>query len=255
MPLVTLEETFSWMLIFGRVGGLLFFIPPFAGRVVPVQLRVGLAFLLAYILSSVVPVVDGVPVHFMGFMLSMIYEIILGVLLGFVVRIFFFIIEFAGQVISTEMGLMMSSSFNPSSNEHSSTVTHVLYYFGIILFFVVGAHKAVIQGLVRSFDWVPAGKAMMLSAGSSDLLVRASSEVFLLAVQIAAPVIGVNFLVNFTFSILGKVVPRMNVFMVSFSVRILAGFTILLAALGVITHYLMTQADREIELMVQVIAS
>jgi flagellar biosynthetic protein FliR len=255
MPLLSVEETLALFLVFGRVGGLLFFVPPFAGKVVPVQLRVGLSFLLAYVICSSVPTVVFASMHFSVFLLSMLYEVIIGFLLGFIIRIFFFTIEFAGQVMSTEMGLMISSSFNPSSEGYASTVTNVFFYFGIVLFFVVGAHYSVLQGLVRSFHIVPAGQIFFLSFESMSTLVRATSELFLVGLQVAAPIIGVNFLVNLTFSILGKAVPRMNVFMTSFSVRIMAGFMILTAALAVITHYLTTQLGREAELMLRVIAS
>lgn len=255
MPLLSVEETFSLFLVFGRIGGLLFFVPPFSGRVVPAQVRIGLSFLLAYVISASVPVIDVTTSHFALFILSMIYEVIVGLLLGFIVRIFFFTIEFAGQVMSTEMGLMISSSFNPASGGNSSTVTNAFFYFGIVLFFVVGAHYAVIKGLVRSFDIIPAGQVIFFSLNSMTALVRATGELFIVGIQIAAPIIGVNFLVNLTFSILGKAVPRMNVFMTSFSVRIMAGFMILTAALVVITHYLTMQLGSGAETMLHVIAS
>lgn len=255
MPLLSVEETLALFLVFGRVGGLLFFVPPFAGKVVPVQLRVALSFLLAYILSASVPVADVMTTHFSSFLLSMLYELIVGLLLGFIIRIFFFTIEFAGQVMSTEMGLMISSSFNPSSEGHASTVTNIFFYFGIVLFFVVGAHYGVLRGLVRSFDLIPAGQVFFLSFDSMTALVRATGSMFLVGLQIAAPIIGINFLVNLTFAVLGKAVPRMNVFMTSFSVRIMAGFMILTAALVVITHYLTTQLGSGPETMLHVIAS
>ena len=69
----------------------------------------------------------------------------------------------------------------------------------------------------------------------------------------AAPFIAFNFLVNVSFAVLGKAVPKMNVFMTSFSVRILGGLILLVSCLLLLTSYILDNSRRSVEAMLGII--
>jgi flagellar biosynthetic protein FliR len=58
-----------------------------------------------------------------------------------------------------------------------------------------------------------------------DVMSR-TSQVFVLGLLMAAPVMAVSFLVNLVFSVLGRAVPQMNVFGESLAFRILGGMAV-----------------------------
>ena len=58
-----------------------------------------------------------------------------------------------------------------------------------------------------------------------------TADILVVGLRIAAPFIALSFIINLGFSILGKAVPRMNVFIASVTVRLWAGL-LLLAGFG-----------------------
>jgi flagellar biosynthetic protein FliR len=60
-------------------------------------------------------------------------------------------------------------------------------------------------------------------------------------------------LVNVSFAVLGKAVPKMNVFMTSFSIRILSGLVLLVASLLLLTSYILEHSRRSVEVMLDII--
>ena len=209
-------------------------IPVFAGRVVPIRLRIGLSALIAYLMADFVPLAS-IQFHILGLVIGAIGELLCGFLLVLGVRILFYAIEMAGQLIAGEIGFAMSASFNPSTESSSTSVSQSLFYFAIVLFFLTGAPLTTLNAFVQSFQFVPAGGSF-LAHFEPFALVKASAGLFSTGVQMAAPILAINFLVNIVFAVLGKAVPRMNVFITSFSVRIAAGLMVFLATVGLLAH-------------------
>jgi flagellar biosynthetic protein FliR len=229
------------MLIFTRAGALFMAVPVLGGISVPVELRVALGIAISVVL---VPLVPAVPLMNPGLLIvAMLFEMLVGLLMGMAVHGVFATIEFAADTIANEIGLMRSETLNPMSESgKGGEVGTMLFFFGLMVFLTMGMHHDVILALVRSYDALPAG-SLMTGGFSLDALTQVTGQLFVVGVLMSAPFIAVNFLINMTFALLGKVAPKMNVFMTSFSFRILAGLFTLITTLTLLAHYISAQFD------------
>jgi len=245
-------EIVVWVLVFLRTGAFFMGIPLFAGKMLPGKSKLAFGLLLSILINPLVPANLELSTHFAGAILLALNEICIGLMLAMMVRMVFFAVELAGHLISYEIGLMASNSMNPLSGGSDATITTLLYYFSLLIFFVAGIHYDVLKAFIMSFEILPIG-SFFLQVNPMEEYVAEVAKVFVLGTLIAAPFIALNFLVNVSFAVLGKAVPKMNVFMTSFSIRILSGLILLVASLLLFTSYILEHSRRSVEVMLDII--
>jgi flagellar biosynthetic protein FliR len=228
-------ELSHWFLVFARAGALLAVFPLFSEQEVPVRLRLALAALMSFLATPLLPVFALNDLSFWSLIRLVFTEASVGLLLGFVCRFIFYAIDFAGGIVGTEVGLMLSSAFNPLGANATPVPGIMLYWLALMLLLALDLHHWIIAAFQRSYVLLPIGAAH-LSQGLALEVLRRSSEVFRIALEMTAPVIAVSFVITLVFSVLSRAVPQMNVFTESFPVRTLAG----LAVFG-LTFHLMAQ--------------
>jgi flagellar biosynthetic protein FliR len=232
---MTLGYLFAWLMVMLRSIGVVVQLPVIAGHPIPVTVRLGICIGLATLLAGLVPVAPA-PFALWSLISAAAVEVIMGLALGFVVRAAFASVEMAGRVISTEVGLTAMPGLGAPEPAHEP-VAALMMAMAVVLFFLFGAHHGVLIAFAKSFQLAPAGGATFDPAAGASLL-RDTAHLIELGVRISAPFIAMNFLVNLAFSVLGKAVPKMNVFIVSFSARALFGLALLSTAGALIARYM-----------------
>jgi len=245
-------EIIVWVLVFLRTGAFFMGIPLFAGQMLPMKIKTAFGLILALLINPLIPANLELATTFAGVILLALNEVCIGLLLAMTVRMIFFAVELAGYLISYEIGLMASNSVNPLLGSSDATITTLLYYFSLLVFFVAGIHYDILKAFIMSFEILPIGN-FFLSTNPMREFVREVSRVFIIGTLMAAPFIALNFLVNVSFAVLGKAVPKMNVFMTSFSVRILGGLVLLVSSLLLLTSYILDNSRRSVEVMLGII--
>src|SRR5436190_1507690 len=114
---------------FLRVLALFSALPVIAQRSVPMRLRIGLAFLVAFCAQATIPTMAPIALDSAAGVTAVLQQVLVGVSLGFSVRIVFAAVEFAGEVIGLQMGLNFASFFNPMSGGEETAVSR---FFGVI---------------------------------------------------------------------------------------------------------------------------
>lgn len=232
---MTSEWLAGWAMVFLRASGLLVVFPVFSAPSVPVQIRVALGALLAFLVSPMVPSGLASGMDMAGLIGLMAMEVGIGLLIGFVCRMVFYAVEMAGAIISTEIGLSLPPSFNPLTNSQASVPGTMLNYLATMLWLALDLHHWMLVGFQRSFALLPVGTAGLPEAVLVEVL-NWAGQVFVIALQMAAPVMAVSFIISLVFAVLGRAVSQMNVFTESFAVRLFTGLLVFGLGFQLMSH-------------------
>ena len=249
MITIRIEDIYPGMLIFLRASGLFLFMPVFSGTMIPPPVRIGIAAMIAYLLAPIFGNFGGVPGHWFLLVLEVIHEVLTGLLLGFAVRFLLYALEMAGEIIAVQVGLSLSSNIDPITRNSATPPNTMLQSFGLVLFLVTGAYQFCLVAFARSFEIFP--PSAIFDPQSINEVIDASARVFMLAIQISAPLLAISFLVNMCFSVLGRAAPSLNVFMLSFPVQILAGLIVFAMTLGLAVQYILRDMQQLPETMLR----
>ena len=226
------DETRKFLLILLRVGGIVFTMPLFGDRLVPVQVKIGLALFLALLLLGVVPVDPAVfPVQPLALVVLAFKELLLGIMAGFVFRVLFGTLAAAGQLIGFQMGFGIANVTYPGFEFQGSVVSAFFNTLGVLLFFAVDAHYLFLRMLQRSFELIPVSQGIHLGAGVQTLCIELIRTFFRLTIEIALPTTFMLLAVSMTLGIVARLTPQLNIFVLSFPLTIQVGLLMLLLGL------------------------
>ena len=111
----------------------------------------------------------------------------IGLLLGFIARMVFYAADLAGNIIATEMGLNMASILNPISSQSSQAPGMILFFLAAVVMLTLDLHHWMLLGFEQHLSpCCPWGQAH-LNGPLFDIVVRHTSGIFVVALQISAP--------------------------------------------------------------------
>jgi flagellar biosynthetic protein FliR len=244
-------ELTNWLMVFLRVSSMLAVFPIFSARNFPTQLRLALGALLAGMVAATMPADAVQASDFWGLAGQMAVEVGLGLLIGFVSRMVFFALEIVGSIISTEIGLSIPPGFNPLDEMQMTAASSMLYYLAAVLWLTMDMHHWMLIAFKKTYLYVPIGAAHLSQALVTDMITR-TAGIFVIALQMSAPLLAVSFIISLIFAVLGRAVPQMNVFAESFAVRPLVGLSVFGLTLDLMSEHIMNYMRRLPEDMLRV---
>jgi len=224
IPVFTPELAEAFILVLIRVSAMVMMVPAFGDATVPASVKWGLSILITLLLFPIVKA--GIPptrdLGFVSLVLGIAGELLIGIVIGFSVRIMFAGIQLAGEMLGFQMGFSVASVIDPATSDQVSVIAEFQYLLSLLLFMTVNAHHVFISAIAESYQAAPP-LSVHFSGPLFQALVILSKDIFVIAVKISAPVMAVLLFTNVAMGLVARTVPQMNIFIVSFPLQIAVG--------------------------------
>ncbi|MDK2123783.1 flagellar biosynthetic protein FliR [Parachitinimonas caeni] len=226
MITLTSAQIDAWLALllwpFFRILAILSTDPFYSSRSIPIRVRVALAFMLTLLLIPSLPTMPAVaPVSPMGILIGL-QQIIIGVAIGFTMRIVFTAVEMAGHIAGLQMGLGFASFYDPQHASNVAVVAQVASLLTLLLFLALNGHLIMIETIAKSFVSLPI-QAKPLAAAGFKAVVMWGGEIFRYGVLLSLPVVAALLITNLSIGVMAKAAPQLNIFAVGFPLTLTIG--------------------------------
>ena len=215
---------FIWPLT--RILGLIMVAPVFGHRAVPARVKIGLGIFIALIIAPTLPPMPDVGLGSWHGLFILVQQLLIGIAIGFIMRIVFAAVEAAGEIVGLQMGLGFASFFDPQSAGQTLVLARFFNMLALLVFLAVNAHLLLIGVLVDSFQTLPISPQPLSAAGFYNVAAFGST-VFAVGLQLALPLIAILLMTNLSLGILTRSAPQLNIFAIGFPITLGVGLIVL----------------------------
>lgn len=228
---ITSAQLDAWLTAFlfplARILALVASAPVFNNRAAPARIRLAAGLAITFALVPVLPPMPAIPPGSWLGLAILGQEILIGLLLGFTLRIAFAAIDIAGSIIGMQMALSFAISYDPQTAGQTPVLSEFLTLFTTLIFLALNGHLLSLSVLAESFRLLPVSLSPIGAGGFSALLAW-SSTLFAAGLLLALPLITTLLISNLAMGVLARVAPQLNIFAVGFPVTLAAGFVLLM---------------------------
>lgn len=216
-----MKEWLVLLLLLARIAGFIGISPLiFPKQGLTPVVKAFFALILAFLLMPVVSngfASERISENFLGLLVK---ESFTGMLMGFITLLFANLYVVAGQFIDLTSGLGAATLFNPLTQSNAGIIANFLYMYGMLNFLVADGHHRLLTLLAESYKLLPLGVGIF-NLKMGELLLKIFSLTMLVALEVAIPFMMVMVITDLALGILSRTAPQLNVFMLSFALKIL----------------------------------
>lgn len=202
-------------------------LPVFENKSIPHLFKLALAFAVSLILF---PMLDLNPVPLTGGIVTLgigaAGEILLGLVIGFSVKLIFAGIQLAGQMAGYQMGFAIANVMDPDQSQQVLLLAQFNNLVALLIFLSINAHYWFIRALTHSFRMIPPLN-VHFDGSLMEYLIDMSGKMFVISIQVGAPIIAALLVTSVAVGLMARTVPQMNVFIVAMPMKIGVGFLFL----------------------------
>ena len=225
----------AWIAAFffplARILALVATAPPFSNAAVPMNIKLVLGLAISLALVPTLPTMPAIsPASGQGLMI-LAQQIVIGISMGFAMRLVIAAIDYAGEVIGLQMGLGFATFYDPDNTAQTPVVSEFMSLLGLLVLLSINGHLMILATLAQSFSALPVG-ASFVGAGTWSNFAHAGSIIFASGLMLALPVVCALLITNVALGVLTRAAPQLNLFAVGFPITLIGGFVMLILSLS-----------------------
>jgi len=215
--ILSIAQLMVLVLVMARLFGMFMSAPVFSNRQILVPAKVAMMLWISGMILFLIPVPNVLPQSFIQLALALGVEFLVGVMFGFLAQLILVGVEIGGALVDTQAGISAAALLDPTRGQ--TTIISKMYREIVILFFLLmNGHHIVLLSVRSSFELMPIGSGFP-QPSAMLYLIQLGGLMFKVAVQFAAPILIVIFILDFCFGMLSRVAPQINVFQLSFQLK------------------------------------
>jgi len=188
------------------------------------------------------------PAGYLGLGCEVAKEFLLGAFLGFLLNLLLAAVQWAAYLLDFQMGFGFVSAVDPLNDTQTGVLSRFLTLLVTLLFLEFNGHHLLFRGLGYTLAAIPLGEPLFspeMGQGLTQMLTR----LFLFAARLVLPAALLLALVDFGLSIVGRVLPQLDVFLIGMPLKTVLGLFLLVLTLPVLDRlllHLLTQLDHDL---------
>lgn len=212
-----------------RLSGLMLFAPFFSSAAISARVKAGMTLLFTFLLYPLVQP-HLATVQLSQWPMLVFTELMIGVGVGIVANLAFDAVQMAGQILSIQIGYSLINILDPQTQVESTVVAMFHQTLAMLVFLRLSIPLYLLRVVARSFDYLPP-QTGHLSGDFVQTILHMVSAVFVLGVQLAAPVLSATLLLDIALGIMGKAAAQLPLMLLGPAIKSVIGLSILAATL------------------------
>ena len=231
-------QLYLFALILMRITGFVVLTPLLGRSNVPGLVKAGIIMVLSIFVFSYAGDTVTLPTNTLVFVVTLLLELGVGLVVGFLMRFTFSVVQIGGEIIDTQMGITMAQIYDASTQTNMSVTASLLNVMLMLNFFVENGHYTLFRILLTSGEIVPYGTASF-GEGIANYAVGIFLSCMILSLKLAMPILAAELLGEIAMGILMKAIPQINAFVINMELKVIIGLVLLFLFLAPINEFLL----------------
>ena len=227
----------DFLLPLSRVSALISTMIGFGAKAIPTRIKL---FLSLTVTVAILPTIPPTNIEsLLSFQTTILVaeQTIIGIMIGFVTVMVVNTFTLAGQIVAMQSGLGFASLVDPTSGMNVPAVGQFFLILSSLLFWAMDGHLAYLQFVAMSFETLPIPMESFDAVKYREI-VEWGGWMFATALSLSMAPLTAMLLINFSFGIMTRAAPQLNIFAIGFPITMCSGLLIMWLTMGnFLTHF------------------
>jgi len=225
-----------FVMILTRVSAFMMSAPIFSWISIPARVKVAVALLTSIFFAMITPAPFGTTDSAITIIILLANEVVYGIALGLSATLLYSAVKISGRISERQMGMAMAEVMDPFTGERAQPIGMIMEILFIMLLLSADAHHVFLRIISTSFEIFQPGSTPELKTLVKGI-VTAGSVMLTMGLKLAVPVMGIFIAMTVVLGIMARIAPEMNIFFLSFPIRIGLGLIMITYLVPFINNY------------------